>query len=76
MTNPKHIGFRAPLNAEDTPEKTLGCRAANPDICKYNCTNFCAFYREDGICTQPPKTWPKQYEKLKTEGKETKNGRC
>lgn len=74
MTNSKHVGFRAPLNKEDTPEKTLGCRAANPDICKLNGTSFCAFCRTDGMCAQPPKTWPKQYEKLKAEESEKKNG--
>ena len=67
MADKIHVGFRAPLNDGDTPEQTVGCRAANPDICKFNGTDFCAFCRGDRMCTNPPKTWPKQFEKLKEE---------
>ena len=58
--------FRAPLNQFDTEEQTYGCRANNPDICKYNgISEICAFEREDNICKNPSKAWKKQYLKLK-----------
>ena len=70
MGNKLHVGFKAPLNEKDTREKTYGCRANNPDICKNNCTDYCAFCREDGMCIRPPMSWGKQYDKLSSEEKE------
>lgn len=66
MEKELHIGFKAPLNPDDTAEQTYGCRQNNPDICKNNSIpEICAFVREDHICKQPSKAWKKQYEKLK-----------
>lgn len=63
------VPFKAPLQPEDTAEKTVGCRANNPDICKNNgIPEICAFEREDGICQIPSKAWKKQFEKLSREG--------
>ena len=68
MKKELHIGFKAPLNPEDTEEQTYGCRQNNPDICKNNgIIDTCAFVREDGICKQPSRAWKKQFEKLKQE---------
>lgn len=64
------IPFKAPLQAGDTENVTVGCRANNPDICKNNgITGICAFEREDGICQMPSKAWKKQFQKLSMEGK-------
>ena len=68
MTNPKRQEgvFHAPLNSKDAIDKTLGCRHSNPDICSNNSlVKVCAFVREDRMCLKPPKSWPKQYERLK-----------
>ena len=69
MSNNIHVGFRAPLNEKDSADETFGCRANNPDICKFNGTDFCAFCNCEHICRKPPKTWPKQYENLKNQEK-------
>lgn len=38
------IPFNAPFNELDTEAQTFGCRANNPNICKYNSLeNVCAF---------------------------------
>lgn len=64
---PQAKRFHAPLQDGDTVEMTVGCRHTNPDICRNNSMpNVCAFVRDDGYCHAPPKSWPKQYEKLKT----------
>lgn len=58
--------FHAPLKSEDSEKETVGCRHTNPDICaKHSLFDVCAFVREDGICKAPPKSWPKQFQKLK-----------
>jgi hypothetical protein len=58
--------FHELLVSGDTPQKTLGCRHTNPDICaKHSIPTVCAFARSDGICLAPPASWPKQYEKLR-----------
>ena len=60
------IGFNKPLNILNTQEQTYGCRATNPDICKNNgLVNICAFESADCICKRPPKSWKKQFIKLK-----------
>lgn len=61
-----HIDRNAPLNKQDTEKQTFGCRALNPDICKY-CMNpdFCGLSRQDHICKNPPRGWGKQFFKLK-----------
>ena len=57
--------YHAPLNDGDTAERTVGCRHTAPDICKNNgLSGVCAFVSEDGLCHQPPISWPKQYIKL------------
>ena len=59
------VNFNAPLNKQDTPEQTKGCRANNPDICAYSFVEkCCAFCRADGICTHPSRAWKSQYKKL------------
>lgn len=59
------VQFNAPLQPGDTVEMTVGCRANNPNICKYNgIQELCAFERDDGICQSPSKAWKKQYLKL------------
>ena len=60
------VPFNAPLNAQDSETQTVGCRANNPDICRYYMLDgTCAFTREDHICLQPSRSWKKQYFKLK-----------
>lgn len=56
------IPFDAPLNKEDSYNKTYGCRQLNPEICK-NCyiENVCAFVSKDNICKRPSLKWKKQY---------------
>jgi hypothetical protein len=72
-----------PLNAIDSPTRTLGCRHSNPDICRNNMTEGkCAFARSDNICLTPPMSWPKifnclvegvAYSKRNNRQKEAKN---
>ena len=58
--------FHAPLRDGDTQEVTLGCRHTNPDICRSNSMpGSCAFAQSDGICRTPPKSWPRQFAKLR-----------
>ena len=58
--------FHAPLNALDSKTQTVGCRHTNPDICAKNgLQKVCALVRTDQICLSPPKSWPKQFIKLK-----------
>ena len=58
--------FHAPLKQKDTPDRTVGCRHTNPDICAKNrLPNVCAFVRPDGFCLSPPQSWKKQFVKLK-----------
>jgi hypothetical protein len=58
--------FHAPLKPKDTATQTKGCRHTNPSICGSNSLpEVCAFVREDEMCLKPPKSWPKQFERLK-----------
>ena len=58
--------YHAPLKPKDTATQTEGCRHTNPTICGSNLLpKVCAFVREDGMCLKPPKSWPKQFERLK-----------
>lgn len=59
-----HIPFNAPLNKEDTPTQTYGCRAVVPDNCLNADTNYCAFRRDDCICIKPSRSWKRQFYKL------------
>lgn len=60
--------FHAPLKEEDTETQTVGCRHTNPDICAKNqLPGKCAFVTSDGMCYAPPRSWPKQFKKLKGE---------
>ncbi len=62
--------FHAPLHRLDTEEHTVGCRHTHPEICSKNCMpKKCAFVNADNICYAPPKSWPKQFRKLKPEKK-------
>lgn len=66
MKSEIRVPFNAPLNENDTELRTEGCRANNPDICKfYMLDGTCAFTRDDHICMQPSRSWKKQYNKLK-----------
>ena len=59
--------FHQPLHPEDTETQTLGCRHTNPIICsRHSLPTVCAFVRDDKMCLAPPKSWPKQYAKLKS----------
>lgn len=57
--------FNDPLDDEDKEDKTLGCRAFQPDFCSDYGSSGCALTNESGICTCPRKSWKKQYHKLK-----------
>lgn len=64
MKNPN--AFHAPLHTLDTETQTHGCRHTCPDICsKYHMQKVCALARSDNTCLAPPKSWPKQFKKLK-----------
>ena len=59
------IEFGAPLNSQDSPCQTYGCRHRNPNNCARNSMeSVCAFVTADDICLKPPTGWAKQYEKL------------
>jgi hypothetical protein len=59
------IAPSAPLNSQDSPCQTYGCRVQKPDNCMSNSMeNICAFVRADTICLKPPVSWARQYEKL------------
>jgi len=62
--------FHAPLKMLDSEDQTVGCRHSNPDICAKNrAPKICAFVRNDDICKCPPRSWGKQFKKLKSEAK-------
>ena len=66
--NEKSLRFSLsdPLNEEDTEIQTYGCRANNPDICKFcYVENKCAFVTKDHICLKPSAKWSKYYKQLK-----------
>ena len=58
--------YHEPLKPQDKATQTEGCRHTNPTICGNNSiSGVCAFVRNDGLCLKPPKSWPKQFERLK-----------
>jgi hypothetical protein len=60
--------YHAPLHPLDAKNQTMGCRHTNPDICSSNSLlKVCALVRDDKTCLKPPRTWAKQFEKLKAE---------
>ena len=66
MKSELHIGFNSPLNTQDTENITYGCRANNPEICRfYMLDGICAFVCDDQLCRHPSRSWMKQYKKLK-----------
>ena len=66
MKSDYQVPFGAPLSEMDSKSQTYGCRASNPDICRYYMLDStCAFVRDDHICTQHSRSWKKQYQKLK-----------
>lgn len=68
MKSDIHFKFDAPLNIKDTEEQTYGCRANNPNICRYYMLDdVCAFSSKDSICKKPSRSWKKQYGKLSEE---------
>ena len=55
----------APLNSQDSPNQTYGCRCRTYQNCASNSMeNVCAFVKADTICLKPPRRWAKQYEEL------------
>jgi len=61
--------FHDPLEPGDTRDVTVSCRRSSPDNCaKHYMQSVCAFARSDGMCTSPPRSWAKQFDKL-SEGK-------
>jgi len=55
----------APLNSQDSPCQTYGCRHRSPYNCaSHSMENACAFVTADNICLKPSTRWAKQYEKL------------
>lgn len=66
MKSELYIGFNSPLNSKDTESATYGCRANNPEICRfYMLDGICAFVCDDQLCRHPSRSWMKQYKKLK-----------
>ena len=58
--------FHAPLYPLDTETQTFGCRQTNPSVCRNDrMPKVCAFVRRDNICLSPPRSWKKQFAKLK-----------
>jgi len=54
-----------PLNPQDSPHQTFGCRHRNPQNCSSNSMErVCAFVTADTICLKPPARWATQYENL------------
>lgn len=52
MKSDYQVPFGAPLSEMDSKSQTYGCRASNPDICRYYMLDStCAFVRDDHICT-------------------------
>src|SRR5262249_3816268 len=65
---PQRKRLYAPLQPEDTADRTWGCRYSNPVACGRNkMPNVCAFVREDGICMEPPRGCSGRYAKLLAE---------
>ena len=54
-----------PLNTQDSPHQTFGCRHRNPQNCSSNSMErVCAFVTTKNICKKPPTGWAKQYKNL------------
>ena len=52
----------APLNEQDTPTQTYGCRHKSPHTCSNSyMPHTCAFVTEDRICRKPPNTWKRVF---------------
>ena len=65
--------FHDPLHPLDTEKQTFGCRHTNSDICSKNgLAKVCALVRADKLCSAPPMSWPKQFQKLKQVKTKTK----
>jgi hypothetical protein len=65
--------YHAPLQPRDSETQTVGCRHTQPDICAKNgLPKVCALVRADKICYAPPRTWPKQFLKLKQQALKAK----
>jgi len=63
MDNAK--AHHAPLHPDDTIEQTVGCRHTTPKNCaKNSMPDVCAFVRSDNMCQAPPRSWPRQFDKL------------
>ena len=59
------IESSAPLNSQDSPCQTYGCRHQNPNNCMNNSMEeVCAFVTADNICSKPPAGWARQYKNL------------
>ena len=59
------IKTNSPLNSQDSPHQTYGCRHNDPNSCsKHSMENVCAFVTADNICLKPPNGWAIKYEKL------------
>jgi hypothetical protein len=55
----------APLNSQDSPNQTYGCRCRTYQNCASNSMeNVCAFVKADTICLKPPNGWAIKYENL------------
>lgn len=66
MKNKLIFKYNDPLNEKDSEHQTYGCRANNPDICKYCMTlNVCAFTNLDNICKHPSSKWKKHFYELR-----------
>jgi len=58
----QHLRTRAPLQAGDRADRTVGCRQSQPNCCSRNSIpEVCAFVRPDGLCLAPPTSWKKQF---------------
>ena len=54
-----------PLNPQDSPHQTFGCRCRSHQNCARNSMqDVCAFVTADTICLKPPARWATQYENL------------
>ena len=60
-----HYSIYNKLNEKDSEFQTYGCRCYNPDICKNNGRETCAFFNKEHICTTPSKKWDTIYDILK-----------
>ena len=55
----------APLNPQDSPHQTYGCRCrAYLNCARNSMENVCAFVTADTICLKPPSSLARRYEAL------------